>query len=148
MELGYQQIIQEIQQSIQKSQVEGVQPNFEPPVKNQRREDLKCQVPLELLICLRCGEVGHKKKDCMKIVFCTNCSRNNHIASRCRQPFKENCAYCKRSNHIKEYCPVKRIDSLKLSQAKEFQISYGEQPRTQLAAGVPRTEEYETLASN
>ena len=61
--------------------------------------------------------------------------------SSCRQPFKENCAYCKRDDHTEEYCPAKRLDSFKHNQMREFQIHHGEQPRSQLAAGVPRTKE-------
>ena len=39
----------------------------------------------------RCGEVGHKKKDCTKVLYCMNCGKNNHITSCCRQPFKDTC---------------------------------------------------------
>ena len=121
--------------------MEKVQKNLETPPKNARREDYEAPIPSDLLICWRCGEVGHKKKDCTKALFCTNCGRSNHIASRCRQPFKENCRYCKRGDQTEKYYPVKRLDHFKQNQVREFQVFYGEQPRIQLIARAQRTEE-------
>ena len=57
-------------------------------------------------------------------------------------------AYCKRNDHTRGYCTAKRLDSFEQSQMREFQVHYGEQPRLQVAAGAPRTEEYETLVPN
>ena len=148
MELNYQKRFQEMQQSTRRNQIEEIQKSFELSARNTRKEAQETSTLPELLICWRCGEVGHKKTECTAILFCTNCGRNNHITSKCRQTFKENCVYCKRNDHTKEYCPAKRLDGFKQSQMREFQVHYGEQPRLQLAISVSRTEEYKTLVPN
>ena len=91
---------------------------------------------------------GHKKKDCMAILFCTNCSRNNHTTSKCRQVFKENCTYCKQNDHTEELCSVKELDSMRQSQTREFHMYHSERPRTQLSTGAPRIEKGEILRRN
>ena len=130
MVLYYKRRFQEIQQSTRKNQTEETQKSFDIPPRSTGKEGYEASALPELIICLRCGEVGHKKKDCTAILFCTNCGRNNHITSRCRQPFKKNCAYCKRGDHTEEYCPAKRLDSFKQNQMREFQVHHGEQPRS------------------
>ena len=148
MELNYQTRFQEMQQNTRRNQIEEIQKSFESSARNTGKEAQETLTLPELLICWRCGKVGHKKKECTTILFCTNCGRNNHTTSGCRQTFKENCVYCKRNDHTEEYCPAKRLDSFKQNQTREFQVHYGEQPRLQLATGAPRTEEYETLVPN
>ena len=136
-----------MQQSTRRNQIEEIQKSFKLSARNTGKEAIKTSTLPEFLICWRYGKVGHKKKECTAILFCTNCSRNNHITNKCRQTFKENC-FCKRNDHTEEYCPANRLDSFKPNQAKEFQVNYGEQPRLQGAAGASRTEEYETLEPN
>ena len=148
MELNYQKRFQEMQKSTRRNQIEEIQKSFELSARNSGKEAQETSTLPELLICWRCGEMGHKKKEYTAILFCTNCGRNNHITSRCRQTSKENCVYCKRNDHTEEYCPAKRLDSFEQNQVREFQVHYGEQPRLQLAAGASRTEEYKTLAPN
>ena len=148
MELNYQKKFQEMQQSTRINQIEEIQKSFELSAGNPGKEAQETTTCPELLICWRCGEVGHKKKECTAILFCTNCGRNNHTTSSSRQTFKGNCAYCKRNNHTEEYCPAKRLDSFKQNQMSEFQVYYGKQPKLQLTAGAPRTEEYESSTPN
>ena len=115
---------------------------------NIEKEGYEKSAPPELLICWRCGEVGHKKKDCTATLFCTNCGRYNHVTSKRRQPMKENCIYCKKGGHTEEYCPTKRLERFKQNQIKGFQSNYSELPRQQLTAGVPRLEDHEVLVLN
>ena len=56
--------------------------------------------------------------------------------------------YWKRSDHTEEHCPTKRLDSMKQNQTREFRMDHKEQPRLQLMAGAPRTEESETSMMN
>ena len=137
-----------MQQNFRRNQIEEIQKSFELSARNTRKEVQETSTLPEVLICWRCGKAGCKKEECTAILFCTNCSRNNHTTSRCRQTFNENCVYCKRNDHIEEYCPAKRLDSFKQNKTKEFQVHYGEQPRLQLTAGASRTEEYEILVPN
>ena len=113
MELNYQKRFQEMQQSTRRNQIEEIQKSFELSARNTRKEAQETSTLPELLICWRCDKVGHKKKECTAILFCTNCSRNNQTTSRCRQTFKENCVHCKINDHTKEYCPANRLDSFK-----------------------------------
>ena len=72
--MEFQQQMQDLQPSIQTYQ-NVVSNNYQ----NLRYEDHKVA---RLPICWRCGEVGHMKKDCTKVLYCTNCGKNNHITRR------------------------------------------------------------------
>ena len=99
----------------------------------------------------------------MKLLFCINCGREGHVASRCRQPVKENCNYCNRMGHVVENCPYRRIDSYKQKNVKPYSSSrsrtptltghqqtdrlrdisqrkYKEQTGTKWLQGIPETE--------
>ena len=80
VKLNYKRKFQEVQQHTSRGQAKTI----ETQVENTRKDGYEASAPPELLICWRCGEIGHKKKDCTAILFCTNCSRNNHITRRCR----------------------------------------------------------------
>ena len=56
--------------------------------------------------------------------------------------------YCKQSDRTKEHCPTKRLDSIKQNLTREFQMYHNEQPRLQLMAGAPYTEECGTSMMN
>ena len=118
MELNYQKGFQEMQQNTRRNQIEDIQKSLQSSARNTRKETQETSTLPDLLICWRCGKVGHKKKECTAILFCTNCSRNNHTTSRCKQTFKENCVYCKRNDHTEEYCPAKRLDSFKQNKTR------------------------------
>ena len=151
MELNYQQRVQKIW-GTEINWVETTQKVFEQSYKNSKKEDYEPLVPSQPPICWKCCKVGHMKKNCVKILYCINCGRNNQTASRCRQPFREACSYCKKMDHSEEQCPSKRLenfrrDNSKLQplprsrtptlvsgyqpehQTREFQVRHGEQPR-------------------
>ena len=88
MELNNKKKFQEMQQSIRRNQIEETQKSFELSARNTRKEAQETSTLPELLICWRCGKVGHKKKECTAILFCTNCGRNNHITSKCKHSRK------------------------------------------------------------
>ena len=96
-EIEFQQQMQNLQPSKQTYQ-NVVSNNYQ----NTRYEDHKVT---RLPICWQCGEVGHMKKDCTKVLYCTNCGKNNHITSHGRQPFKDTCKYCRQMEHREEECP-------------------------------------------
>ena len=116
VELNYQRKFQEVQQHTPSSQAKEIPKTIKIQVENTRKDSYEASAPPELLICWRCGKIGHKKKDCTAILFCTNCGRNNHITRRCRQPLRENCTYCKRGDNTEEYFPVRRLDNCKQNQ--------------------------------
>ena len=99
MEMDHQKKLQGIQEETRRDPVEETWKNLNQLSRNIRKEGYETSAPPGLLICWRCGEVGHKKKDCTATLFCTNCRRYNHITSKCRQPMKENCTYCKKGGH-------------------------------------------------
>ena len=53
----------------------------------------------------RGSEVSHRKKDCTKVMYWTNYRKNNHVASCCRQPFREVCKYHRRTDLREEESP-------------------------------------------
>ena len=73
MELNYQQKIQEIHWSSRRKQMIETYRIPEPPQRNSRKEGYEASALTEQLLCWRCGKAGHRKKDCMKTLFCTNC---------------------------------------------------------------------------
>ena len=95
VEFKYQRRFQEIQLNTQRNLIEEAQKSFQPSVRDTGKEGHKVLTQSELLTYWKCDEVSHKKKECTAILFCTNCSKNNHTTSKCRQVFKENCMYCK-----------------------------------------------------
>ena len=144
----YQRRFQEIQLNTRKGPIEETQKSFQLSLRVTRKESHETPAQPEPTVCWKCGGAGHKKKDCMAILFCTNCSRNNHTTSKCRQVFKENCTYYKQNDHTEECCPVKELDSMRQSQTGEFHMYHSEQPRTQLSTGALRIEEDEILRRN
>ena len=85
----------EIQLNTREGPIEEIQKSFQLSPRTLRKESHMTPAQPESTVCWKCGEAGHKKKDCMAILFCTNCSRNNHTTRKCRQVFKENCMCCK-----------------------------------------------------
>ena len=144
----YQERFQEIQLNIRKGPIEETQKSFQLSLRATRKESHETPAQPEPTVCWKCGEASQKKTDCMAILFCTNCGRNNHTTSKCRQVLKENCTYSKRNNHTEECCPVKELDSMRQSETREFHMYHSEQPRTQLSTGAPRIEEGEILRRN
>ena len=88
MELNYQKRFQEMQQNTKRYQTEETPKSFELPARNTGKEAQETSTLPELLTCWRCGKVGHKKKECTAILFCTNCGRNNCITSKCKHSMK------------------------------------------------------------
>ena len=136
----YQRRFQEIQLNTRKGPIEEAQKSFQLSLRTIRKESHETPAQPEPTVCWKCGEAGHKKKGCMAILFCTNCSRNNHATSKCRQVIKEYCTNCKQNDQTEECCPAKELDSMRQSQTREFHMYYSEQPRTQLSTGAPRIE--------
>ena len=91
----YQRRFQEIQLNTREDPIEEIHKSFQLSVRTITKESHVTPAQPESTVCWKCGEASHKKKDCMAILFCTNCSRNNHTTSKCRQVFKENCTNCK-----------------------------------------------------
>ena len=89
-----------------------------PTTRALRKEGHEASAPREPLICWRCSETGHKKKDCVK----------PHVVSRCRQPVKENCNYCSRMGHMIENFLYRRIDSYKQNNVKPYSSSRSRMP--------------------
>ena len=75
MKHNYQQKIQEIHQRGRTKQTTEAYRIPEPPQENLRKEGYEASVPTEQLLCWRCGEAGHRKKYCMKTLFCANCGK-------------------------------------------------------------------------
>ena len=40
------------------------------------------KIQSEQMTCWRCGEIGHRKKECWKTLFCIHCGKQGHNASR------------------------------------------------------------------
>ena len=78
MELNYQQKIQEIHRGVRTKQTTEIYRVPEPPQRNLRKEGYEASAPMDQLLCWRCGQAGHRKKDCMKTLVCTNCGKNGH----------------------------------------------------------------------
>ena len=105
MERNYQQKIQGIHQGTRTKQTTETQRILELSQRNLRKEGYEASVLMDQLISWRCSEVGHRKKDCMKALFCTNCGRNGHTTNKCRQLLGETCTYCSKMDPTEEYCP-------------------------------------------
>ena len=91
----YQRRFQEIKLNTREGLIEEIQKSFQLSPRTTRKESHMTAAQPESTVCWKCGQASHKKKDCMTILFCTSCHRNNHTTSKCRQVFKENCMYCK-----------------------------------------------------
>ena len=72
VELNYQRKFQEIQQHTSRGQAKEIPKTIETQVENTRKDGYEASAPPELLICWRCSEIGHKKKNCTAILLCTN----------------------------------------------------------------------------
>ena len=124
---------------------------------------------MDQLLCWRCGEAGQRKKDCMKILFCTNCGKNGHTTDKCRQLLRETCTYCSKMDHTEEYCPSRQLDNLRQdltkphsflrsrtpmlvdrqpcnNQVRGWQVRCEEHPRTQPTLGTTETKGNKALA--
>ena len=124
----YSQEMEELYGNEQKQINEEIQGIAEPTTTALRKEGQEALATREPLICWRCSETGHKKKDCVKLPFCINCGRERHVVSRCRQPVKENCNYCNRMGHVVENCLYRRIDSYKQNNVKPYSSSRSRMP--------------------
>ena len=124
----YSQEKEELYRNEQMQTNEEIQGIAEPTTRALRKEGHEASATREPLICWRCGEMGHKKKDCVKLLICINCGQERHVVSRCRQPAKENCNYCSRMGHITENCPYRRIDSYKQNNVKLYSSSRSRMP--------------------
>ena len=128
LDIKYSQEMEELCGNEQGQTNEEIRGIAEPTTRALRKEGQEASAPREPLICWRCGETGHKKKDCVKLLLYINCSREGHIVSRCRQPVKENCNYCNRMGHVVENCPYRRIDSYKQNNVKPYSSSRSRMP--------------------
>ena len=52
---------------------EEIQGIAEPITRALSKEGHEVPTPREPLTCWKCGETGHRKKDCVKLLFCVNC---------------------------------------------------------------------------
>ena len=104
MERNYEQKIQEIYRRGRIKQTTETNRVPELPQGILRKEGYEAPAPTEQLLCWRYGEAGHRKKDCMRILFCTNCGKSGHTSNKCRQ-LRETCTYCSKVDHTKEHCP-------------------------------------------
>ena len=102
---NYQQQIQEIHRRSKMKQTTETYRILELLQGNLRKEGYEVSAPTEQLLCWRCGETGHRKKDCLKTLFYTNCGKNGHTFNKCRQLVRGACTYCTRPDHTEEYCP-------------------------------------------
>ena len=59
-------------QHTSRGQAKEMPKTIETQVQNMRKDGYEASAPPVLLICWRCGKIGHKK-DCTAILFCTNC---------------------------------------------------------------------------
>ena len=116
----YGQETEELYRNEQMQTNEEIQGIAEPITRALRKEGHEVPTPREPLTCWKCGEMGHKKKNCVKILFCVICGREGHVVSKCRQPAKENCNYCNTTGHMVENCPYRRIDSYKQDNVKPY----------------------------
>ena len=82
MELKYQQKIQDIHWGVRTKQTTEIYRVLEPQQRNLRKEGYEASAPMDQLLCLRCGEAGHRKKDCIKTLFHTNCGKNGHTTDK------------------------------------------------------------------
>ena len=69
----YSQEMEELYGNEQMQTNEEIQGIAKPTTRALRKEGHEVSVRREPLICWRCGEMGHKKKDCVKRLFCINC---------------------------------------------------------------------------
>ena len=124
----YSQEMEELYGNEQMQTNEEIRGIAKPTTRALRKEGHEASAPREPLICWRCGEMGHKKKDWVKPLFCINCGQEGCVVSRCRQPAKENCNYCSRMGHVIENCPYRRIDSYKQNNVKPYSSSRSRMP--------------------
>ena len=99
-----------------------------PMTRVLRKESQEVPTPREPLTCWKCDEMGHKKKDCVKLLFCVNCGQEGHVVSKCRQPLNENCNYCNIMGHVVENCLYRRIDSYRQDNFKPYFSSRSRTP--------------------
>ena len=127
MEHNYQQKIQEIYRRSKMKQTMERHRVLELLQRNLRKEGYEVLAPTEQLLCWRRGEAGHKKKDCLKTLFCTNCGKNGHTFNKCRQLVRGACTYCTRPDHTEEYCLSRQLDNLRQDVEKPYPFP---KPRT------------------
>ena len=76
LEHGYQWKIKEIhlrcRQVTETYRVPG------PSQRTFREDDYEAAAQAEQIMYWRCGKIGHRKKECWKTLFCTNCGRQGH----------------------------------------------------------------------
>ena len=116
----YSQEMEELYRNEQMQTNEEVRCIAEPITRALRREGHEVPTPREPLTCWKCGEIGHKKRDCVKLLFCVNCGQEGHVVSKCRQKLNENCNYCNTMGHVVEGCPYRRIDSYRQDNFKPY----------------------------
>ena len=85
------------------------------PQTRLRENSNEVRIHPEQMTCWRYGESGHRKKECWKALFCVNCGKQGHNSSRYRQMTKRSCTYCEGLDHTEEYCPLRRVNTLKQS---------------------------------
>ena len=102
MEHNYQQKIQEINRRSRMKQPMETYRVLELLQRNLRKEGYEVSPPTEQLLCWKCSKAGHRKKDCLKTLFC---SKNGHTFNKCRQLVRGAYTYCTRPDHTEEYCP-------------------------------------------
>ena len=69
----YGQEMEELYRNEQMQTNEEIPGIAEPITRALRKEGHEVPRPREPLTCWKCGETGHKKKDCVKLLFCVNC---------------------------------------------------------------------------
>ena len=124
----YGQETEELYRNEQMQTNEEIQGTAELINRALRKEGQDVPTPREPLTCWKCGEMAHKKKDCVKLLFCVNCVREGHVVSKCRQPAKENCNYCNTMGRVVENCPYRRIDSYRQDNVKPYYSSRSRTP--------------------
>ena len=69
----YSQEMEELYRNEQMQTNEEMQGIAEPITRALRKEGHEVPTPREPPTCWKCSEMGHKKKDSVKLLFCVNC---------------------------------------------------------------------------
>lgn len=57
--------------------------------------------------CFNCGQLGHRKKECLSPLKCSNCAQPSHISTICVLPKVQRCRNCGRQEHSQAVCRVR-----------------------------------------